>query len=337
VARAACHPEERSAPGLLDGRPKVGFDSMSETLLKTAPSPVTTPAAPAHLESSPVSSYEVIIGPRRGWSGADLKEIAQYRDLLWLLTWRTVRVRYAQSAVGLGWAVIQPLFQMAMFTLIFGRLAQMKSDGVPYAAFSLIALVPWTYFANALQGASNSLVANASMISKVYFPRIVLPMTEVGAKLFDFGIALLMATVVLLGMGITPNWGVLMVPYLVVLMMVSALGLGLWLATLAVQYRDVNHALGFIIQLMMYANPVIYPTSGVPEFMELPGGFTIYPQAFFALNPMVGVIEGFRSAFLGTRPMPFGWILLGSLTALLMFLTGLRFFRSRERLLADVT
>jgi lipopolysaccharide transport system permease protein len=233
--------------------------------------------------------------------------------------------------------VIQPLFQMVMFTLIFGRLAQMPSDGVPYAAFSLIALVPWTYFANALQGASNSLVANASMISKVYFPRIVLPMTEVSAKLFDFGIALAMAAVVLLVMGITPNLGLLMVPYLVVLMVVTALGLGLWLATLAVQYRDVNHALGFSVQLMMYMNPVVYPTSRLPETFELPGGVTIWPQTLYALNPMVGVIEGFRSAFLGTRPMPFGWIAMGSVTAGLLFFTGLRFFRSRERLLADVT
>jgi lipopolysaccharide transport system permease protein len=293
--------------------------------------------APEDSQDASLAPYEVIIGPRRGWGGYELREVLHYRDLLWLLTWRTVRVRYAQTAVGLGWAVIQPLFQMVMFTLIFGRLAQMPSDGVPYAAFNLVALVPWTYFANALLAASSSLVANSSMISKVYFPRVVLPMTEVGAKLFDFGIALAMAACVLLAMGITPNWGLLMVPYLVVLMVVTALGMGLWLATLAVQYRDVNHALGFLVQLLMYANPVVYPTSGIPATWTLPGGFTIWPQTIYALNPMVGVIEGFRSAFLGTRPMPFGWIALGTVTASVVFLTGLRFFRSRERLLADVT
>ncbi len=310
---------------------------MPEILLEPEPAAVIQPPVTHADASAKASAYEVVLGPRQAWSKADLKEIYHYRDLLFLLTWRTVRVRYAQSAVGLGWAIIQPLFQMLMFSLIFGRLAQIKSDGVPYAAFSLMGLVPWTYFSNALAGSSNSLVAYSSMISKVYFPRIILPMTDVGAKLFDFAIALGMAIVILLFMGITPNWGLLMVPYLVVLMMVSALGLGLWLATLAVQYRDVTHALGFIIQLMLYANPVIYPTSGVPETLDLPGGLTIWPRTLYALNPMVGVIEGFRSAFLGTRPMPFGWIALGSLTAAITLFTGIRYFRSRERLLADVS
>ena len=286
---------------------------------------------------APQPAFEVVLGPRRGWNRDDLREIFHYRDLLFLLTWRTVRVRYAQSAIGLGWAVIQPLFQMVMFTLIFGRFAQMKSDGAPYAAFSLIGLVPWTYFSNALQGSASSLVANSSMISKVYFPRIVLPMTDVGAKLFDFTIALVLSAVIVLCMGITPNWGLLMIPYLIVLMAASALALGLWLATLAVQYRDIMFALGFIIQLMMYANPVIYPTSGVPETLTLPGGLTIWPRTIYALNPMVGVIEGFRSAFLGTNPMPFAWIAMGSVTTTVLLITGIRYFRSRERLLADVT
>jgi lipopolysaccharide transport system permease protein len=310
---------------------------MSETILESPPAPATTPTAPDHHRLRPDGDFEVVIGPRRGWTTADLKEIYHYRDLMSVLTWRTIRVRYSQSAVGIGWAIIQPLFQMVMFTLLFGRLAQMPSDGVPYAAFSLVALVPWTYFGNALQASSNSLVASSALITKVYFPRIVLPITEVGAKLFDFAIALVMAVVVLLAMGITPNWGILMVPYLVVLMVVSVLGLGLWLATLAVQYRDVNHALGFFIQLLLYANPVIYPTSKLPETLLLPGGITIWPQTIYALNPMVGVIEGFRSAFLGTRPMPYGWVALGTMTAAVTLLTGVRYFRSRERLLADVT
>jgi lipopolysaccharide transport system permease protein len=309
-----------TAPAILD-RPE-----HEETRTDSAAAP-----APRPLE------YEVVLGPRRGWNWRDLAELVHYRDLLTLLTWRTVRVRYAQSAIGIGWAIIQPLFQMVMFTLIFGRLAQLKSDGVPYAAFSLVGLVPWTYFSNALQGSASSLVAGSHMISKVYFPRMVLPMTEVGAKLFDFLIALGMAAVVMAFMGLTPNWGLLIVPYLVLVMMMSALGLGLWLSTLAVQYRDVNYAMGFIIQLMMYANPVIYPTSGVPDRYPLPGGWTINLQTIYALNPMVGVIEGFRSAFLGTRPMPFGWIALGTVTASALLLSGVWYFRSRERLLADVT
>jgi len=292
---------------------------------------------PAREIASVHNSYEVVIGASRRFGVADVHELWAYRDLLTLLTWRTVRVRYAQSAVGLGWALIQPLFQMVIFTLLFGRLANLESDGVSYAAFSLVGLIPWTYFANAVQGGAGTLVTNAAMISKVYFPRIVLPMTEVGAKLFDFAIAFVVGLVVIASLGAAPNWGVLMLPYLVLLMTVTALGVSLWLATLAVQYRDINHAMGFLVQLMLYANPVIYSTSIIPETWTLPGGWTIWPRTMFALNPMVGVIEGFRSALLGTRPMPFGWIALGTVTASITLLTGLRYFRRRERLVADVT
>ncbi|QDT55852.1 Teichoic acid translocation permease protein TagG [Caulifigura coniformis] len=315
----------------------ISLDPNSHVVIQELPEIAVSAPVPDGKSSAVDTRYEVVIGAPRRFGAADLHELWSYRDLLTLLTWRTVRVRYAQSAVGLGWALIQPLFQMVIFTLLFGRLANLQSDGVSYAAFSLVGLIPWTYFANAVQGGAGTLVTNAAMISKVYFPRLVLPMTEVGAKLFDFLIALVVGLGVILMLGAAPNWGVLMLPYLVLLMTVTALGVSLWLATLAVQYRDINHAMGFLVQLMLYANPVIYSTSMIPESWTLPGGWTIWPRAVFALNPMVGVIEGFRSALLGTRPMPFGWIALGTVTSLITLVTGLRYFRRRERLIADVT
>ena len=204
---------------------------------------------------------------------------------------------------------------MVIFTLVFGRLAGINSDGANYAVFSLVALVPWTYFSNALTDSADSLVSNAPMLSKVYFPRLVLPLSAVVAKLFDFAIALVMAAIVLAIYEVPPTWGVLMLPYLVGLMMLSALGLGLWLTALAIQYRDVKHAMTFVVQLLMYLAPVVYPTSMIPEQFTLSNGWVIWPQWIYALNPMVGVIEGFRAALLGTRPMPFGWIALGTATA----------------------
>lgn len=299
--------------------------------------PCSSELVPPPATDLPAADVPVtIIQSTSAWQFVNFGELYAYRDMLRFLTWRSIKARYAQSAVGVGWAVIQPLFQMLTFTLIFGGLAQIDSDGVPYAYFSLVGLIPWTYFSNALSGGANSLVGNSGMISKVYFPRLILPLSDVLSKLFDFAIASAMAAVVLLAAGRLPNAGILMLPYLILLMMVTALGLGLWLTTLAIQFRDVAHALGFIVQLMMYASPVIYPTSSVPERYTLPGGVAISPQWIYALNPMVGVIEGFRSALLGTGPMPFGWIALGTATASLTLLSGMVFFRSREKVFADV-
>lgn len=301
---------------------------------------VLTPAEFVPAESPPGhpprDEHVTIIQATSAWRLVDWRELYAYRDLFRFLTWRSIKVRYAQSAVGVGWAVIQPLFQMLIFTVVFGWLAGMQSDGSNYAVFSLIALVPWTYFSNALTDCSDSLVSNAQMLSKVYFPRMVFPLSAVVAKLFDFAIAMALAVVLLIVYRQPPTWGILMVPYLVLLMMTAALGLGLWLTTLAIQYRDVKHAMSFIVQILMYTAPVVYPTSLIPETYTLPGNFVIWPQWIYALNPMVGVIEGFRSAFLGTRPMPFGWIALGTLTACLLTLTGTLYFRNREKLFADV-
>eukprot|EP00913_Durusdinium_trenchii_P010898 g10227.t1 len=267
-----------------------------------------------------------IIEARKGLQLIDVGELLAYRDLFLFLTWRSIKVLYAQSAIGIGWAIIQPVFSMLVFTVVFGKLAGIDSEGVPYAVFSFTALVPWTYFSNALTQSTNSLVQNANMISKVYFPRLILPLSAVTAKLLDFAIAMLVLAGLMAWYGVAPNWNALALPLLIVLMIVTAAGLGAWLTALAIQYRDVKHAMTFVVQLMMYAAPVVYPTSLIPEQY----------QYAYALNPMVGVIEGFRAALLGTRAMPWDFIVIGTASSLLIAFTGLVYFRNRERLFADV-
>jgi lipopolysaccharide transport system permease protein len=267
-----------------------------------------------------------IIEAQSGWQLIDWRELWQYRDLFFFLVWRDVKTRYAQSVLGVGWAVIQPVFTMIVFTIVFGNLAKVDSDGVPYAIFSYTALVPWTYFSSALTGATGSLISSSSMITKVYFPRLVIPLAPVLGKLVDFGIALLILFGLMLWFRIPPTWNALALPLLVGLMMISAAGMGMWLTALAVQYRDVNYAMGFVVQLLMYAAPVVYPTSNVPQAWRL----------WYALNPMVGVIEGFRSALLGTNPMPWDLIGIGAITAGVFLVSGALYFRSAERVFADV-
>jgi lipopolysaccharide transport system permease protein len=263
---------------------------------------------------------------RPGWRLIDFRELYQYRDLLWFLTWRSIKVLYAQSAIGIGWAVLQPVSTMLVFTVVFGRFAEVPSEGVPYPLFSFAALVPWTYFSNALTEAANSLVSQSQLISKVYFPRVVLPFSGIIAKLVDFGIAMVCLAALMVWYRYPPNWNILAIPLLMMIMIITAAGLGMTLTAMAIQYRDVKHALTFLVQLFMYATPVVYPTVLVPEKW----------RDLYALNPMVGVIEGFRAALLGTREMPWSWIGSGSLTAIILFLAGLMYFRKQERLFADV-
>ncbi len=267
-----------------------------------------------------------VIDARSGWRLIDWAELVQYRDLFFYLVWRDVKTRYAQSVLGVGWAVIQPVFNMVVFSIVFGRLAQVSSDGVPYPIFSYTALVPWTYFSNSLTGASGSLVSASNMITKVYFPRLVIPFAPVLGKLVDFFIALLILFLMMVGYRITPTIWTLTLPLLVLLMMLTAVGLGMWLTSLSVQYRDINYGLSFFVQLLMYAAPVVYPASAVPEQFRL----------LYGLFPMAGVIEGFRSALLGTNPMPWDLIAVGTLSAVLIAISGLWYFRRMERIFADV-
>jgi lipopolysaccharide transport system permease protein len=256
----------------------------------------------------------------------DWHEFWRYRDLLYFLVWRDIKTRYSQSVLGIGWAVIRPVFTMVVFTIVFGHLAQVSSDGVPYAIFSYAALVPWTYFSTALTGATGSLISSSSIITKVYFPRLAIPIAPVLGKLIDFVIALFILFVMMLWYKISPTIWAFTLPVLVLLMMLTAAGAGMWLTALALQYRDINYAISFIVQLLMYAAPVVYPASSVPASFQL----------FYAINPMVGVIEGFRSALLGTNPMPWDFIGIGSISAIIILVSGLFYFRRMERFFADV-
>ena len=267
-----------------------------------------------------------IIEPTPGWRAVDFNEIYRYRDMLRFLTWRSIKVLYAQSAIGIGWAVIQPLFSMIIFTVVFGWFAKIDSNGVPYSLFSLAALVPWTYFSNAILEAGNSLVSQSQMLTKVYFPRLILPLSGVLAKLVDFGIAMLMLVCLMAFYGFAPTWNILFLPVLILIMVASALGIGLWLTAMAIQYRDIKHALNFVVQLAMYASPVIYSANIIPEQYRY----------IYAINPMVGVIEGFRSALLGSGPMPWNLVLVGVLSTTLILVSGLFYFRRQERIFSDV-
>lgn len=267
-----------------------------------------------------------VIEPRSGWRLVDFRELWEYRDLFYFLVWRDIKGRYAQSVLGVGWAVVQPLLAMVVFTVVFGRLLNVDSEGVPYAIFSYAALVPWSYFSGALTGASDSLVRNSAMLSKVYFPRIIIPLTSVLARLVDFALALVILFVLMLWFKSTPTAWVAILPLLVAIMTVAAAGLGMWLTALSVQFRDVRFAMSFGIQLLLYCSPVIYPVSTVPDRFRLAYG----------LNPMTGVIEGFRAALLDTAPVPWDLLALGATTATALAVTGLLFFRRMERVFADV-
>lgn len=267
-----------------------------------------------------------LIKPREGWQLIDFRELYVYRDLFYFLVWRDIKIRYAQSVLGVGWAVIQPVFGMIIFTIIFGRLANMNSDGVPYAIFSFTALVPWTYFSNAMTDSSSSLVINASMIQKIYFPRLIIPLTAILAKLVDFCIAFVLLLILMPFFRVAPPWTILFVPLLVLLMTLTAAGVGMWLTALAIQFRDVRYGLNFAVQLLMYASPVVYSVNLIPEHLRV----------YYALNPLVGVIEGFRSALLGTNPMPWDYIGIGAGVAVLLFVSGALYFRRMEKIFADV-
>lgn len=268
----------------------------------------------------------VRIGPSKGWRAINFAELYHYKDLLWFLTIRGIKAKYAQSVLGVSWAVIQPLFSTLVFTIVFGRLARIASEGVPYFLFSFTALVPWTFFANTLTESSSSLVANASMISKVYFPRLVLPLSSILSKGVDFAVGSLLLFVFLVAYQMAPAWEVVWIPWILLVLLMTSLGLGMMLSAMAVQYRDVKHAMTFVVQLLMFAAPVVYPTSKVPEQWLW----------FYALNPMVGVIEGFRSSLLQTAAFPYALLIEGTLVAFSLLVFGLFYFKRMERIFADV-
>ena len=277
------------------------------------------------MENSP-SLPTFYIRPASSWSSIGLKELWEYRELLYFLVWRDVKVRYKQTALGAAWAIIQPLMMMLVFSLFFGYLAKVPSDGIPYPIFTFCALLPWQLFAHALTESSNSLVANERLITKVYFPRLVVPIAAVLGGMVDFAIAFVILLVMMLYYGIVPTWAIVTLPGFILLAIMTALGVGLWLSALNVQYRDVRYTIGFLIQFWLFATPVAYSSSIVPERW----------RPLYGLNPMAGVVEGFRWALLGKSEPPGALLAVSVVVVILILVGGLYYFRRMEQEFADV-
>lgn len=272
------------------------------------------------------NEHITIIRPRSGWQLIDFKELKEYRDLLYFWVLREIKILYKQTVLGFTWALIRPVASMIVFTVIFGNLAKVPSDGIPYPIFSFTALMPWTYFSQSLSKSTQSLVTQAGVISKIYFPRIIIPMAPVIAGLLDFSLSFIVLIGMMFAYSIVPTWQILYLPFLVLLMVLTASGMGMWLSALGIQYRDVRQATEFLVRLMMYATPVVWPVSLIPGKYRL----------IYGLYPMAGVIEGFRSALIGKNPMPWDLILMGSIGAIVVFVTGAFYFQRMEKNFADV-
>jgi lipopolysaccharide transport system permease protein len=268
----------------------------------------------------------VLLHPSRGWTSLDLGSLWHHRELLYFLTWRDLKVRYKQTVLGGLWAIIQPFFTMIVFSLFFGKLARVPSDGLPYPLFAYVGLVPWTFFTNALTNASNSLVGNANLITKVYFPRLVVPTATVLAAVVDVAFALVVLFAMMVYYGIAPGLQLVALVPLTLLAGGAALGAGLWLTAMNVQFRDVRYTVPFLTQLWLFATPIAYPSSLLPERW----------RAVYALNPMVGVVEGYRWAVVAAHPAPIRLMAISALVTVTMLVTGAYYFRRMERSFADI-
>ena len=282
----------------------------------------TSTVAPLAAEAYPT----IVIRPSRGWIALNLRELHAYRELLYFLIWRDIKVRYKQTVLGAAWAIIQPFFTMVVFSLFFGRLAKVPSDNIPYPIFSYAALVPWTFFAHGLTQSSDSLVGSANLITKVYFPRLVIPISAVVSGVVDFFLAFLVLLGMMLYFGILPTTNVIWLPFLLLLAFITALGVGLWLSALNVQFRDVRYTVPFLTQFWLFATPIAYPSTIVPERW----------RALYGLNPMAGVVEGFRWALLGKAEGPGPMLVVSVAAVILLLIGGLYYFRRMERTFADV-
>ncbi len=266
-----------------------------------------------------------VIESERGWIFIDFDELKEYRDLFYFLVWRSIKIMYAQTIMGFSWAILQPLFQIVIFSVIFGRVAKIPTEGIPYFLFSTVAVIPWTYMSQAMGQSSQSLVQGSGMLGKIYFPRLLFPITPVLARLVDFGISLIIVVLVMLYYRVMPTWNLLFLPLFILMMTSIPAGIGLWLSALAIRYRDVQHAMPFVIRMLIYSAPIVYSASSIPETYRF----------LYSLNPIVGVIEGFRACMLGT-PMPWIYIWPGIITAVLLVVSGIFYFRRMERIFADV-
>ncbi len=273
------------------------------------------------IESDSITTIE----PGSGWSIINFKELADYRDLFYFLVWRDIKALYAQTILGFAWAIIQPLAQILLFTIIFGRIANLSTDGIPYMLFTSVAIIPWTYMSQSMTMSSQSLIQGSSMLGKIYFPRLLFPITPVLSKLVDFGISIVIILGLMVYFQVSPTWNLLFFPLFFILMMVIPTALGLWLSSLAIRFRDVKQVMPFFIQMAMYSAPIVYSASSIAENYRL----------LYSLNPIVGVIEGFRACLLGT-PIPWMYIWPGMVTAVLLLISGAIYFKRMERIIVDV-
>jgi len=265
------------------------------------------------------------IKPKSGWQVIDFKELKEYRDLFYFLVWRNIKVMYAQTILGFSWAIINPVIQIVIFTVIFGKVAKLSSEGIPYLLFSSVAIIPWSYMSQSMMGSSQSLVSGQHMLGKVYFPRLIFPITPVLSSLVSFGISMLIILGVILYYRIVPTWNLLLFPVLVLIMMSISAGVGMWLSAMSIRFRDVKHAMPFCVRMLMYTAPIVYSATSIPEKYRI----------IYSLNPIVSVIEGFRACLLGT-PIPWPYIWPGIISVVLLLISGALYFKRMERVFVDV-
>ena len=277
--------------------------------------------------SRSMGKHTTLIKATKGWSNLNLGELWEFRELLFFFVWRDVKVRYKQTVLGASWAILQPFFTMVVFSLFFGKLAKMPSDGIPYPIFSYAALVPWTFFSNGISKGASSLVGGGNLLKKIYFPRMALPISSTLAGIVDFILAFIVLIIMMIYYNIFPTSNIIWLPFLLLLALISCLGVALWLSAMNVQFRDVRYVVPFIVQAWLFATPVVYPASLIKDS---------FWQAIYALNPMVGVIEGFRWALLGTDTAPGPLIAVSATVAVILLLSGAFYFRRMERTFADV-
>jgi lipopolysaccharide transport system permease protein len=273
--------------------------------------------------SQQVSS--TLIKPVSGWQPINFRELREYRDLFYFLVWRDVKVLYAQTVLGFLWAIFAPLVQILVFTLIFGKVAQLPTEGIPYLLYSTLAMIPWNYMSTAMAASSMSLVSGQNLLGKVYFPRLVFPLVPVLSHLIDFFISLAILVAVLAYYRVVPTWNLLLFPVFLVMMMVISAGIGTLLSALAIRYRDIKFALSYILRLLIFSAPILYSATEIPEAYRL----------LYSLNPIVAVIEGFRACVLGT-PIPWLYVVPGMITGVMLLLLGALYFKRMERVFADV-
>jgi len=277
------------------------------------------------MSDSTQENVVTVLTADRGWKMFDFKELQNSRDLFYFLVWRDIKVLYAQTILGFSWAILNPAIQILVFSVIFGKVANIETDGIPYLLFTTVAIIPWTYMSDSMTAASQSLVAGKQMLGKIYFPRVLFPLTPILAKLVDFSISLVILVGVMIYYQIAPTWNLLLLPVLIVAMMLVPTGIGMWLAALAIRYRDVRFAMTYIIKLLIYSAPIVYSASKIsPEI-----------RFWYSMNPIVAVIEGFRSCLLGT-PIEWQFIIPGLITAVIIFLSGAIYFRRMEKVFVDV-